>query len=80
MKQRKEQIKKLLEKSGHKSGSAGYIGKYQKVVDKLIRRMSAEQWEEAERTAKEWNEAHPTEDIQSLWVTHLHIMLQLTRF
>ena len=54
-----DKINKIPAKNGHPAGALGYIKFYQKAVDKVIKKMTPEQKEEAAATAKEWNDTHP---------------------
>jgi len=57
--QEKAKIDDVLARAGHAPGSSGYIKNYQRAVGKVIKRLTAENMERAEKTAKEWNDTHP---------------------
>ena len=57
--QEKAKIDDVLARAGHAPGSSGYIQNYQRAVGKVIKRLTAENIERAEKTAKEWNDTHP---------------------
>jgi len=63
--QEKAKIDDVLARAGHAPGSSGYIKNYQRVVGKVIKRLTAENMEWAEKTAKEWNDTHPPPEIQA---------------
>ena len=46
-----DKINKILTKNGHPAGAPGYIKFYQKAVDKVIKKMTPEQKEEAAATS-----------------------------
>ena len=68
-------INKILAKSGHPAGALGYIKFYQKALDKVIKRMTLKQKEEASATAKEWNDTHPPAEIQAKYTYYPMIAL-----
>ena len=57
--QEKAKIDDVLARAGHAPGSSRYIKNYQRVVGKVIKRLTMENMERAEKTAKEWNDTHP---------------------
>ena len=57
--QEKAKIDDVLSRAGHAPGSSRYIQNYQRAVGKVIKRLTAENIERAEKTAKEWNDTHP---------------------
>jgi enoyl-CoA hydratase/carnithine racemase len=65
MHERKKDISIVLEKAGIKQGSAQMIGSYQKAVDKVISSLTADELQEAEHWARDWNNRCPPTDIQA---------------
>jgi len=63
--QEKAKIDDVLARAGHAPGSSGYTKNYQRAVGKVIKRLTAENMEQAEKTAKEWNDTHPSPEIQA---------------
>ncbi|KIM60146.1 hypothetical protein SCLCIDRAFT_26786 [Scleroderma citrinum Foug A] len=41
------------------------IGEYQKTVDRLMKKITLEEMEEAEHIAREWNDTHPLLEVQA---------------
>ncbi|KAI6138037.1 hypothetical protein BKA82DRAFT_4021989 [Pisolithus tinctorius] len=65
MHHQKKSINKVLEEAGIKQGSAEMIKSYQKAVDTVMKSLTAEEIQEAEALAIEWNERQPPRDVQS---------------
>jgi len=57
--QEKAKIDDVLARAGYVPGSSGYIKNYQRAVGKVIKTLTVENMEWAEKTAKEWNDTHP---------------------
>jgi len=68
--QEKAKIDDVLARAGHAPGSSGYIKNYQRAVGKVIKQLTAENMEQAEKMAKEWNDTHPPKEIQARWESH----------
>ncbi|KIN97554.1 hypothetical protein M404DRAFT_32178 [Pisolithus tinctorius Marx 270] len=65
VRKKKKSINKVLEEAGIKQGSAEMIKSYQKAVDTVMKSLTAEEIQEAEALAIEWNERQPPWDVQS---------------
>ncbi|KAI6009459.1 hypothetical protein F5J12DRAFT_781999 [Pisolithus orientalis] len=65
MHHQKKSINKVLEEAMIKQGSAEMIEFYQKVVNTVMKSLTAEEIQEAEALATEWNEKQPPWDVQS---------------
>ncbi|KAI6144272.1 hypothetical protein BKA82DRAFT_148923 [Pisolithus tinctorius] len=65
MHHQKKSINKVLEEAGIKQGSAEMIKSYQKAIDTIMKSLTAEEIQEAEALAIEWNEQQPPQDVQS---------------
>ncbi|KAL4062024.1 hypothetical protein V8B97DRAFT_1919509 [Scleroderma yunnanense] len=63
--QQKDRINRVLEKSGLKPGTKQWIGKYQAVVGKVMKKMSSEEVAAAIVTAEKWNKTCPPPEVQS---------------
>ncbi|KAI6000356.1 hypothetical protein F5J12DRAFT_894806 [Pisolithus orientalis] len=65
MHHQKKSIKKVLEEAGIKQGSTEMIKSYQKAISTIMKSLTAEEIQETEALAKEWNEQQPPWDVQS---------------
>ncbi|KAI6143593.1 hypothetical protein BKA82DRAFT_4017350 [Pisolithus tinctorius] len=65
MHHQKKSINKVLEEARIKQGSTETIKSYQKAIDTVMKSLTAEEIQEAEALAIEWNEQQPPRDVQS---------------
>ena len=76
--QEKAKMDDVLARAGHAPGSSGYIKNYQRAVGKVIKRLTAENMEQAEKTAKERNDTHPPRDPSKVrLLSHGSMVLKL---
>jgi hypothetical protein len=52
------------DKSGATSGATTYLAKYQKVLKSIVDNLSADEREQYEKTALDWNQKAPPADVQ----------------
>ncbi|KIN92732.1 hypothetical protein M404DRAFT_36779 [Pisolithus tinctorius Marx 270] len=65
MHHQKKSINKVLEEARIKQGSTETIKSYQKAIDTVMKSLTAEEIQEAEALAIEWNEQQPPRDVQA---------------
>ncbi|KAI6138168.1 hypothetical protein BKA82DRAFT_4367416 [Pisolithus tinctorius] len=65
MHHQKKSINKVLEEARIKQGSAEMIKSYQKAINTIMKSLTAEEIQEAEALAIEWNEWQPPRDVQA---------------
>ena len=57
------------------SGSQAMMGEYQKMVGRLMKKITPEEMEEAEHIAREWNNTHLPPEVQAKYV-HIYPCFQ----
>jgi hypothetical protein len=63
--ERKAEVEALCrEASGHPPGSSEYLGYYQTVLAKFVKKLSKEDREKYQAMAKEWTERSPPAELQ----------------
>ncbi|KIM61907.1 hypothetical protein SCLCIDRAFT_120755, partial [Scleroderma citrinum Foug A] len=63
--QKRMEIQDDFQQQGIQSGSQAMIGEYQKMVGRLMKKITPEEMEEAEHIAREWNDTHPLLEVQA---------------
>ena len=69
------EIQDDFQQQGIQSGSQAMIGEYQKMVGRLMKKITPEEMEEAEHISREWNDTHPLLEVQAEYV-HIYPCVQ----